>query len=94
MEFLVKIQATAVPLVEKMGTKYLLIFRLTTLLSDYTLRNKIRVSMLFYVTYKFREYYTVNNYLQVSNFITTGVMHFTYTNLKVGSLPTSSCIFF
>ena len=44
MEFFVKIQATAE---KKMGTKYLWIFSLTSLLSDYTLRNKIRVSVLF-----------------------------------------------
>ncbi len=52
MEFLVKIQATAAPLVEEKRTKYLLffIFRLTSLLSDYTLNNKVRVSMLFSVT--------------------------------------------
>ncbi len=49
MEFFVKIQPTAAPLVEEIGTKYLLIFRLTSLLSDHTLKNKIQVSMLFSV---------------------------------------------
>ncbi len=38
MEIIVKIQATVVPLMEKMGIKYLLISRLTSLLSDYTLK--------------------------------------------------------
>ncbi len=41
VEFFVKIQATAAPLVEEMGTTYELIFRLTNLLSNYTLKNKI-----------------------------------------------------
>ncbi len=48
MEFIVKIQATAAPLVEEMRTKYLLIFRMTSfrltsfrLTNDYTLKNKI-----------------------------------------------------
>ncbi len=58
MEFFVKNQASAAPLVEEKGTKYLLIFRLTSWLSDYTLKNKIRVSMLFSVTYKFTRYAT------------------------------------
>ena len=49
MEFFVKIQATAAPFVEEIGTKYLLIFRLTSLLSDHTFKNKIQVSMLFSV---------------------------------------------
>ena len=49
MEFFLKIQATAVPLVEETGTKYLFIFRLTNVFSDYTLKNKITVSMLFSV---------------------------------------------
>ncbi len=65
MEFFVKNQSTAGPLVEKLGTKYLLIFRLTSWLSDYTLKNKIRVRMLFSVTYKFTGYCTVNNYFNV-----------------------------
>ena len=38
MEFFVKIQATAVPLMKKIGIKHLLIFRLMSLLSDYTLK--------------------------------------------------------
>ncbi len=49
MEFFLKIQATAAPLVKETGTKYLFIFRLTNVLSDYTLKNKIRVSILFSV---------------------------------------------
>ncbi len=43
MELFVKIQAAAVPLVEETGTKYFLIFKLSSLLSDYTLKNKIQV---------------------------------------------------
>ena len=49
--FFVKIQATVVPLVEKTGTKYVLFFRLTSLFSNCTLKNKIQVSMLFSVTF-------------------------------------------
>ncbi len=49
MEFFVKIQATAVPLVEKNGTKSLLIFGLTSMLHDYTLKNTIQFSILFAV---------------------------------------------
>ncbi len=59
MEFFIKIQATAAPLVEEMWTKYLLIFKLTCLLNDCTLKNEIPVNMLF--TSKFTRYYTVNN---------------------------------
>ncbi len=50
MEFFVKIHGTTVPLVEKMGTRYSFIFRLTSLLGDCTLKNEILVSMLFSVT--------------------------------------------
>ena len=40
MELVIKIQATAVPLVKQMGIKYwLLISRLTSLLNNYTLKN-------------------------------------------------------
>ena len=55
-------------LVEGLGTKYLLIFWLTSLLSYYTLKNKIRISMLISVIimYRFTDYYTVNNYFNVS----------------------------
>ncbi len=49
IEFFLKIQATAAPLMEETGTKYLFIFRLTNVLINYTLKNKIRVSMLFSV---------------------------------------------
>ncbi len=49
MEFFVKIQATAVPLVEKNGNKSLLIFGLTSVLHDYTLKNKTQISILFAV---------------------------------------------
>ena len=49
MELFVKIQAATVPLVEETGTKYFLIFKLSSLLSDYTLKNKIQVSILFAV---------------------------------------------
>ena len=66
MEFFLKIQATAAPLVEERGTKYLLIFRWTSLLSDYTLKNKIQVSMLFSVICKNLGYCAVNNYFNVS----------------------------
>ena len=48
MEFFVKIQATAAPLLEATGTKCLYMFRVTSFLIDYTLKNKIWVSMLFF----------------------------------------------
>ncbi len=62
MEIVVKIQATAVPLVEKTGTNYLLIFRLTSLLSNYTLKN-IQISILC----QSKDNYTVKK-LSVCNF--------------------------
>ncbi len=65
MEFFVEIQAIAAPLVEEIGTKYLLIFKLTCSLSDCTLKNKIPVNMLFSAMYKFSRYCTVNNYFNV-----------------------------
>ncbi len=63
MEFFVKIQATAAPLVEEIGTKYLLRFRLTSLLSDYTLKRKNSSQhAIFCHMYKFTGYCTVNDY--------------------------------
>ena len=57
-------------------------------LSDYTLKNKIQVSMLFSVTR-----IQCKQVFQCVTFPKNRLMHVIYANLKVGSLPTSSCIF-